>query len=242
MPPQSLSAAWKKKPWMRHLFGLILEPSTAARGVARWIASLPVSPASRSPAPAGGGASATPGTSGLTSGESSARSARGCASSRTSAPTYERALSGSTMIFAQWASALRRACSLRQKSGRITKGRGCSSLPTVVVSDSFGGRNRTSRRPENSKHHGGTTLTDHLLGPHVVDGRLQTDLRLNPCYAEWLMGWPTGWTGSGPAATELSRWWQLMRGEFSKIVSEHRRMNPEKPPGGESAGLRAEQA
>ncbi len=229
MPPRSLSAAWKKKPWMRHLSGLTLEPSTASLGVERWISSLADTPARGSPAPAGCSASATPATCGPTSGGSSPRSGQSDASLRTSATIYEWASSKSTMTFRQWASALRRACSLRLKSGRTTSGNGSSSSPTVVVSDSFGGRNRTSSRPADSRHHAGTTLTDHLLGPYVVDGRLQTDLRLNPSFTEAMLGWPPEWTGCGPAATELSRWWRLMRGEFSKIVSglEPARLNSE---------------
>src|SRR4051812_33642834 len=46
--PQSLLNAWKKKPWMKHLSGLTLEPSTVSRGVTRWIASLAAIPASHS--------------------------------------------------------------------------------------------------------------------------------------------------------------------------------------------------
>jgi hypothetical protein len=40
---------------------------------------------------------------------------------------------------------------------------------------------------------------------------------LNPLFVEWLMGWPIGWTDSEPAATELSLWLQLMRGELSTL-------------------------
>lgn len=42
---------------------------------------------------------------------------------------------------------------------------------------------------------------------------------LNPLFVEWLMGWPNGWTGSGPVETESSHWWQAMRGELSRLVS-----------------------
>lgn len=43
---------------------------------------------------------------------------------------------------------------------------------------------------------------------------------LNPLFVEWLMGWPIGWTGSGPLATECSRWLRRMRGELSRLVSQ----------------------
>lgn len=57
MPARSWLRAWRKRPWMTRLFGLISEPSTAARGVEWWIASLRGFPASRSPSPASAGES-----------------------------------------------------------------------------------------------------------------------------------------------------------------------------------------
>ena len=43
--------------------------------------------------------------------------------------------------------------------------------------------------------------------------------RLNPDFAEWLMGWPIGWTvpGSPLPETEWSRWWQHMRGSLYEL-------------------------
>lgn len=35
--------------------------------------------------------------------------------------------------------------------------------------------------------------------------------RLNPRFTEWLMGWPIGWTGSGPLAMESYLLWQKNR-------------------------------
>jgi hypothetical protein len=43
--------------------------------------------------------------------------------------------------------------------------------------------------------------------------------QLNARFAEWLMGWPQGWTSSGPSATEFARWQQDMRGELSTLCS-----------------------
>jgi len=54
MPRRSLERAWKTKPWMKRLSGLTLEPSTAARGVTKWISSLPDTRANRSVSPADG--------------------------------------------------------------------------------------------------------------------------------------------------------------------------------------------
>lgn len=50
--PQFWRAAWKKVPWMKRLSGVTLEPSTAARGVEEWVASLPVRPVPTTPLPA----------------------------------------------------------------------------------------------------------------------------------------------------------------------------------------------
>jgi hypothetical protein len=46
-----------------------------------------------------------------------------------------------------------------------------------------------------------------------------TRLALNPQFAEWLMGWPIGWTALKPLETELSRWSQRARGLVSKPAS-----------------------
>jgi hypothetical protein len=41
--------------------------------------------------------------------------------------------------------------------------------------------------------------------------------KLNPQFVEWLMGWPIGWTGSGPAATAWCLWRQRMRFALSQL-------------------------
>lgn len=43
---------------------------------------------------------------------------------------------------------------------------------------------------------------------------------LNPLFVEWLMGLPIGWTGSAPVETASPHWWQDMRGELSRLVSQ----------------------
>jgi len=63
-PASSWSRAWKTAPLIRRLYGLISEPSTADRGVAQWIASWAVSPASPTASPASGSEPPTSVTSG----------------------------------------------------------------------------------------------------------------------------------------------------------------------------------
>ena len=42
---------------------------------------------------------------------------------------------------------------------------------------------------------------------HSTDG-----LMLNPCFTDWIMGWPTGWTDPLQPVTGWSRWLQRARG------------------------------
>lgn len=44
-------------------------------------------------------------------------------------------------------------------------------------------------------------------------------IRLNPSFVEWLMGFPRGWTDSGPSATAWSLWSQRMRFALSQLDS-----------------------
>lgn len=301
MRPRLLSAAWKRGGWIRLLSGLTLEPSTADRGVASWIASLAATRASRSASPAGGSVSPTSGTSGPTSGGSSARSLRSGASSRTSATIYEWDSGRSGMTFDRWVIALRRACSRRGKSVRATNASGSSSWPTPRVTTSgmeasqsqlerirngeqsergkgackleitvmlwptptssdqniFGKeperRTETGRKqqiclndmaqlwatprasdgekggPNMSFGAGGTPLPTQVVAfplsrpapaTSTPGGRSSgSDLTLNPQFAEWLQGWPIGWSGSGVSATEYARWLRLMRSSLSAMRS-----------------------
>lgn len=60
--------------------------------------------------------------------------------------------------------------------------------PTPIKGDAIGARNRTSSRPPHSQHHDGVTLTDWLWLHDTPGGQL------NPCFVEWLMGYPRNWT------------------------------------------------
>lgn len=70
--------------------------------------------------------------------------------------------------------------------------------PSPTATDSFGGRNATSTRPEDSRHHAGTTLTDPVLCRDVQDGKVKTLRRLNVLFVEYLMAWPEGWAFATP--------------------------------------------
>jgi hypothetical protein len=59
------------------------------------------------------------------------------------------------------------------------------------------------------------------LDPETPDGATlsATNLGLNPQFAEWLMGWPIGWSELKPLGTELSQWRSLARGLVLKLAS-----------------------
>ena len=69
------------------------------------------------------------------------------------------------------------------------------------------------------------TPVNGLLGRQVLTmppaGGDTSDTRrsLNPLFVEALMGWPSGWTGFGSAATAWSRWLRRMRCELSRLSS-----------------------
>ncbi len=58
-------------------------------------------------------------------------------------------------------------------------------------------------------------LTISQAGETTCDQRRS----LNPAFVEALMGWPTGWTDFGSAATAWSPWLQRMRSEFLRLGS-----------------------
>lgn len=83
---------WQRRAWIKLLSGMTSPPSTVARGVAEWISSLPVSPASRSAQQASGWALTTSVGSGPTSQGSSATWNPATCSWRTSQELFEQDL------------------------------------------------------------------------------------------------------------------------------------------------------
>jgi len=94
-------------------------------------------------------------------------------------------------------------------------GKGCrergghqSSLPAEVSNSktyptptSNPGRNETSSRKPDSKHHTGTTLHDVAY---------KSGGQLSPAWVEWLMNWPIGWTDLAPLSRDdFKRWRDL---------------------------------
>lgn len=73
-----------------------------------------------------------------------------------------------------------------------------------------------------AKRNAGTTLTDAACGPRgpmsSAPGQ-ESRPKLNPVFVEWLMGWPLGWTGFEPVATESFRSWLLRHFLLCYVVS-----------------------
>ena len=130
--------AWKKKPWMRRLFGRIYVPSTAALGVGRFMESSEGCPASRARLRAGDLARLTPAICSLISSESWKSANRTSASSRTYRASSPSGLRKCSESFGDLATRLRAESSLRLKSALRTLERGSSSSelwPTPVAND-----------------------------------------------------------------------------------------------------------
>lgn len=115
---------WSKATFIRLLCGLMPEPSTAARGVAQWTASLVASRASLTALPDESREATIPATSGPRLAALSSSQAHGSSSSKTSAACSRRGLTKSlarnaySETFTSLVSRLREDCSRRQKSAR----------------------------------------------------------------------------------------------------------------------------
>lgn len=82
------------------------------------------------------------------------------------------------------------------------------------------GSDSTSTQDRNLKREG-EAWSEHsrpapTTGPDGLPPLLSTP-RLNPRFVEWLMGLPLGWTDSECSATQLFRWWRLMRSELLRL-------------------------
>jgi hypothetical protein len=127
MSPASLSRIWKQDGWIRRLSGLMLEPSTAKAGVAKLIASLPDTPASRSASRDASEPTKTPATCGRTLPALSASANHAGAFSKMLPTIYRWDLNRFVMTWATWVTKLRQACLARKKWVRRTAASGCLS-------------------------------------------------------------------------------------------------------------------
>lgn len=140
MPPRYWCSACRKVSWLQRLFGAMPKPSTARRGVARWIASLRATPASLGPLPESAKEPMTLGIFGQLSYGSSKSARRRASSSRMLQTTLFTDLQTSEQIYGDWVTGLKLAYLARQRSALRTGENDSSRWPTMTV---FGNNNRT---------------------------------------------------------------------------------------------------
>lgn len=146
--PRSWRRLCKRAVWTMRLSGTISRPSTAGRGVAAWIASLPVSPASRGASPASKPDRTITAGSGPTSRESFARLNLRFASSKTSRDLFKAADSNPSYLTLPKAGSMRSGVILKRAPLALrTNDRGFSSRPTARATDGEkGGPNQRGSR------------------------------------------------------------------------------------------------
>ena len=146
--PRSWRRLCKRAVWTMRLSGTISRPSTAGRGVAAWIASLPVSPASRGASPASKPDRTITAGSGPTSRESFARLNLRFASSKTSRDLFKAADSNPSYLTLPKAGSMRSGVILKRAPLALrTSASECSSWPTARATDGEkGGPNQRGSR------------------------------------------------------------------------------------------------
>ncbi len=88
-------------------------------------------------------------------------------------------------------------------------------LPTPRASMGSHGVAWCRARTGNHRHN----LEDLLAHQHIQNGGEETPgLNVNPNYAEWLMGWPAGWTDLKPLEMDRFREWQQEHSAFSIVM------------------------
>ena len=121
---------WKRVSWTKPLFGMISEPSMAARGVERWIGLLAESPANPTASRVNGKAPMTNATSGPTPPELSGQPDPASSFWRTFQVSQGITTSASGQSYEEWVTQLRKDYSRRMKSGHRMSGSGSLSWAT----------------------------------------------------------------------------------------------------------------
>jgi hypothetical protein len=68
------------------------------------------------------------------------------------------------------------------------------------------GRNKGGANPDGPERPSLGTMASQGLWTTLCDTVHGTGGKLSPLWVEWLMGWPIGWTGCEPLATDKCRW------------------------------------
>lgn len=149
---------WKRRPWIAHLSGTMSRPSTARRGVAAWISSLPASTANRSRPQDSVEVSMTSDGSGPTSPGSSLTWDRDTCSWRTSPDLFGSVFHTSSPTLPTSGSMRNGVVSQRPPLEPVTDVNGSGYWPTTTTMDAYG----LGGNPNTTGSHG-TTLTDRAV-------------------------------------------------------------------------------
>lgn len=144
---------WKNRTWIKRLSGTISQPSTADRGAAEWIASLPVSPVSLSAQQDQIWELTTTAGSGLPSNESFVEWDRDLCSWKTSPDLFGEVFPLSSLILPSSGSMRNGVCTQRPRLAHRINGNASGSWPTPTGSDAHRGTD-----PERGPAGGGHTL------------------------------------------------------------------------------------
>lgn len=150
---------WKQRSWLRRLSGLTYSASTAAPGVAEFIASLPGTRARVNLWPGSVWVPRTSDGSGQRSLGSFARSTRSGCSWKMSRAICPRDCGKSSATYKRWATGLRRDFSERAKSEQVTPGSESSSWPTPDATVSTGYQKSASPNASIRPHLGSSVKT-----------------------------------------------------------------------------------
>lgn len=207
MPVKSWLRAWRTKPWMERLFGRILRPSTADRGVASWLASLREIHAKDSVSPE----SALPKMILEPFGRKCAELWKMYDPHGYSVKTYHQqslwsiTSEESGRIWKDLATRLRQFSSALRMWAPCTHENAFSFwLPTPLASDSKGSHSLNSAKRKSN--------TGRMMNLRDWFGEKYNLLYPPVRVVKYLMGWPIGWTDCKRAVMEWSRYRQRMHG------------------------------
>ena len=170
---KSWHRGWKTGDFIQRLFGRMPEPSMADRGVAEFMESLPVIPASHSASQASDKELTTRDTSGPRFSASLAKWDPSSCSWRMSQDTFDWASTECSVILPKSGSTRSGRLYERPMSEPHTEGSESSSWPTAVVGDSKSCG--AAAYSTESGRHSGTTLTDSIRQwptPRALDGEI----------------------------------------------------------------------
>ena len=238
---------WRKRRWTSRLFGAILQPSMADRGVALWISSLRDSRASPTASPENNSDGTT--LDATTLSHTHSGSSKKCSPPWYSSKMYQPGLledifDQSEIDYQNWVTRLRQDCSQRRKLAQATDESDVLSWATPQAHDCKNGSvDRVGRfgtiagcrnlndevwntpTANDMRQREGTATGNRLNYPGLFRQAqaatgTESPLTLNPQFVEWLMGFPIGWTDCERSETPWCPWLQRMRLELSRLLRE----------------------